>query len=160
MGCVNKTEILETNQMKDFTVSIQVNKTPEEVFDAVNNVRAWWGEAIEGDSGHLNDEFTFAHKDIHRSVQNIVELIPGKKVVWLVSDASLNFVEDKTEWKGTQIIFDIVSLDNNTELRFTHHGLIQAFQCYNSCSNAWTFLITDSLKSLIETGTGKPIRKG
>ena len=146
--------------MKDFTVSIQVNKAPAEVFDAVNDVRAWWGEEIDGDSEHLNSEFIFAHKDIHRSVQKIVELVPGKKVTWLVSDASLNFVEDKTEWKGTQIIFDIIPLDDSTELRFIHHGLIQAFQCYNSCSNAWTFLITDSLKNLIETGTGKPLPKG
>lgn len=120
----------------------------------------WWGEETEGNTTNFGDEFTFAHKDIHRSVQKIVEMIPGKKVVWLVTDAQLNFVEDKTEWKGTEIIFDIEPAENKTQLRFTHQGLISAFQCYNSCSNAWSFLVNDSLKSLLETGTGKPIPKG
>jgi hypothetical protein len=146
-----------TNQ--SYTTSFTVDQSPQEVFDAINNVRAWWGEEIDGSAGKLGDEFEFRHQDIHRSVQKITEFVPGRKVVWHVSDARLNFVKEKSEWKGTDIVFEIAFKDGKTELRFTHAGLVPAFECYGGCSGAWGFLVNDSLRSLITTGEGKPIRK-
>ena len=37
----------------------------------------------------------------------IAELVPNNRVVWLVLDNYLKFTEDKTEWKGTKIIFEV-----------------------------------------------------
>jgi len=93
---------------------------------------------------------------MHRSEQKITEFIPGKKVVWHVSDGYLGFVKDKSEWKGTDIVFEITKKDDKTELRFTHVGLVPAFECYGDCSGAWGFYINDSLRSLITTGKGLP----
>jgi hypothetical protein len=83
----------------------------------------------------------------------------NKRVVWLITDAYLSFVPNKTEWIGTKIIFEIIKSENGTELIFTHQGLVPEFECYGSCSNAWSFLISDSLKNLIQFGKGKPISK-
>ena len=33
-----------------------------------------------------------------------------------------NFTEDDTEWKDTDIVFDIARVGGRTELRFTHVG--------------------------------------
>ncbi len=101
----------------------------------------------------------FYHKDLHRSTQKITELVPGKKVVWHVSDAQLNFVKNKTEWNGTEVVFEITRKGGKTELRFTHVGLVPAFECYGDCSGAWGFYINDSLRSLITTGKGQPAQK-
>lgn len=144
---------------QSFTTTISVSQSPDEVFAAVNDVRGWWSGEIEGRTDQLGAEFTYRYKDVHRSVQKITELVPGKKVVWRVTDAHLGFVSDKTEWNGTDIVFEIAKKGDKTELRFTHDGLVPAFQCYGGCSNAWGFLVNDSLRSLITKGKGEPFPK-
>ena len=135
----------------DFTTAILTEQNPEEVFNAINNVRRWWtGEpGIEGSTDKLNDEFTYGYNPYHYSKQKVTELIPGLKIVWLVTDSKLGFVFNKTEWTGTEITFDITRKGNNTEVRFTHMGLVPGIECYGSCSNAWGSYISGSLLNWI-----------
>jgi len=142
---------------KDFSTTILVDKTTKETFNAINNVRGWWQGEIEGNTDKLNDEFIYRMEPYHFSKQKLVEFIPNKKVVWLVTESKLNFVKNKSEWTGTKIIFEISEKNNKTELRFTHSGLVREFECYGGCSGAWTDLIQKSLFSLITTGKGKKI---
>ncbi len=144
---------------KNFTTTFSVDQTPEEVFDAINNVRGWWSGDIEGSTDKLGAEFKYRYEDLHRSTQKITELVPGKKVVWHVLDSRINFVKDKTEWNGTDIVFDIAKKGDKTELRFTHVGLVPALACYEDCSEAWGSYMNDSLRSLITKGKGMPNRK-
>jgi len=139
----------------DFTTTILVDAIPQKAFDAINNVAAWWPGTIEGGTHKLNDEFTYRVGDVHYSKQKLVEVAPGKKIVWLVTDSKLNFVRDKTEWTGTKIIFDISIKGDKTQISFTHEGLVPKYECYKDCSNAWTDIIRQSLYSLITTGKGK-----
>ena len=141
---------------RNLTHSFTVDQSPEAVFAAINNVRAWWSGEIEGNTDRLGDEWTYRYQDIHCSRQRIIELVPGKRVVWLVLDSTLNFVADKTEWNGTQIIFEIARQGNQTEVVFTHVGLTPAEQCFNGCNNAWGSYINGSLRNLIATGKGQP----
>ena len=140
----------------DYTTSFSVDQTPEQVFAAINDVRGWWSGEIDGRTDKLGAEFTYRYQDVHRSTQRITELVPGKKVVWHVLDAKINFVKDKAEWNGTDIIFEITKKGDKTELRFTHVGLVPAIECYGKCAGAWGFYISDSLRSLITTGKGDP----
>jgi len=141
---------------QDLTLTFTVDQTPGEVFAAINDVRGWWSGDIEGSTVNLGDEWTYRYKDVHFSKQRITELIPGKKVVWLVLDSYLSFVKDKTEWNGTEIVFEIARKHGKTEVRFTHAGLVPAFECFGGCSGAWGFYIENSLRSLIATGKGAP----
>lgn len=144
---------------QNFTTSFLVDQTPEEAFNAVNNVHQWWTENIEGSSQKQGDEFEVRFGDVHYSKQKLTEVVPGKKVVWLVTDSHLSFVKDKSEWTNTRIIFEMAEQDGKTQLRFTHQGLVPGGECYDACSNAWTGYIQHSLKNLITTGKGQPTPK-
>ena len=132
--------------MTDFTTSFTVDRSPAEVFAAINDVRGWWTGDIEGPTAAVGDEFTYRYEDVHRSTQRVTELVPGRRVVWLVTDARLSFTDDPAEWTGTQVVFDIRAGDAGTEVRFQHVGLSPDVDCYESCSSAWAHYVNGSLR--------------
>jgi len=140
----------------DFTVSFVVDQSPESVFAAINNVRAWWSGRVEGETDALGATFTYRYEDVHFSMQRIAELVPGRRVVWHVEDASLGFTSDPHEWIGTDIMFEITPADASCEVRFTHVGLTPRLECHAGCSDAWTYYVSESLRNLITTGHGMP----
>lgn len=141
---------------QDYKTSLLVSQSPEQVFNAVTNVRGWWSEQIEGRTDALNEVFNYHYQDVHRSRIRIVEFIPNKKVVWLVEDNYFNFVTDKSEWKNTKISFEISKKADKTELVFTHIGLVPEYECFDICSDSWGNYIGSSLRGLIEQGKGNP----
>lgn len=141
------------------TIAFTVDRTPDQAFAAVTNVRGWWSGEIDGPTDEVGAEFTYRYHDVHRSTQQITELIPGRRVAWHVVDGYLNFVDDATEWTGTDITFDIVPTSDGTEVRFTHVGLAPDNECSESCSSAWHFYIATSLRNLINDGFGQPNSK-
>jgi hypothetical protein len=141
---------------KDFTTTLLVDQTPQEVFDAINNIRGWWSEEVKGTTDKLNGEFDYHYEDVHRCKMRIIEFIPAQKVVWLVLENYFNFTEDSTEWKGTTISFEISVKDNKTQIIFTHVGLVPEYECFEACRSGWTNYIQNSLLLLITTGKGKP----
>jgi hypothetical protein len=140
----------------DFATTLLVDKSPKEVFCAVSNVRGWWSEEIEGDTEKLNDEFIYHYEDIHRCKMKLIEVVPDKKVVWLVLDNYFKFTKDKSEWIGTKVIFEISQMDNKTALVMTHQGLVPEYECFEICRDAWTSYIQNSLRNLMVTGKGQP----
>jgi hypothetical protein len=63
-------------------------------------VSKWWTKqvggtstAFEGKSSTLNDEFILRHGDTHYSKHQLIKVIPDKKVVWLVTDSKLNWIQ-------------------------------------------------------------------
>jgi hypothetical protein len=141
---------------KNFTTTILVDETPRQAFDAINDVRGWWSGEIEGRTDALGAEFTYSYKKVHRTTQKITELVPGEKVVWHVTTSQLSFVRDKSEWDGTDIVFEIAKKGDKTEVRFTHVGLVPTIECYDGCSGAWGFYVNESLRDFIAKGKGQP----
>ncbi len=139
-----------------FTTTFSVDQSPEAAFNAINNVRGWWSEEIEGSTDKLGDEFTYRYKDVHHCKLKVIEVIADKKVVWLVLDNHFNFTKDESEWTGTKITFEVSRKGDTTEVHFSHVGLVPEYECYGVCSNAWGSYINGSLRSLIATGKGRP----
>lgn len=141
---------------QSYTTSFTVEQNPYDVYRAINDVRGWWEETIVGRTHEVNDEFVHWVPGVHFARIRVDELLPGKRVVWRVLDNWMSFIDDQSEWKGTQVRFDIAATDGGTEVRFTHVGLTPADKCFDVCRDAWGVYVTDSLRSLIATGVGKP----
>lgn len=140
--------------MKDFTTTHLVHQSPKEIFDAILDIRGWWSglyaEEIKGSADKLNSEFTFrAGGGAHYSKQKLIEMVPDTKIVWLITDSKLNFLDNENEWTGTKLCFDISRQGDKTQVCFTHLGLVPSFECYNECSGAWAQYLDKFLSPLI-----------
>jgi len=140
---------------KNFTATIEVAKSPQSVFKSItNDVAKWWGgKDLQGNSTKLNDEFIINHPGTHYSKQKLVEVIPDKKIVWLVTEGILHWLQnDKHEWTNTKMIFEITTKGDKTVLHFTHEGLVPEKECYAKCEQGWTMVIKDYLFNFITEG--------
>jgi hypothetical protein len=141
---------------QSFTTTFTVDRTPDDVFHAINNPRGWWSDGIEGVTDHVGGEFIFQVEAIHYSRIRVTELVPGERVVWRVIENHISFIDDQTEWVDTEIRFEISELDGSTSLRFTHVGLVPAYECWDACSTAWGSYVGGSLRNLVTSGVGMP----
>jgi len=84
----------------------------------------------------------------------LIEVIPDKKIVWLVTENKLSWLnKDKEEWTNTKMIFEISTQDEKTILHFTHEGLVPEKECFAMCEKGWTMIVKDWLFHFIGFGT-------
>lgn len=141
--------------MSDLTHSFTVEATPQQAFDAIVDVRSWWGATnIVGPTDQAGADWFYLVPDIHYSKQRTAELVPAERVVWEFTDGYLDFIADKGEWIGTTGRFDIDSDGAQTTVTFTHAGLASTDECYDVCYDAWRHYITTSLRQRILIGSG------
>ena len=127
----------------NFQYSFSTPISASEAFAHLLNPRNWWvglfNETIQGKSEAINDEFSFSAGDgVHYSNQRLLECVPDEKLVWLVTESNLSFLQNTNEWAGTKICFDLEKMDAQTKITFTHLGLTPQIGCYGGCSSAWT----------------------
>jgi hypothetical protein len=142
-------------ETKNYQAAITVHATPEKSYEAVTHVRDWWGQDLEGNSEKLHDVFTIHFGDTYVTFK-IDEAVPSKKITWLVTDSYLPFLNDKTEWTNTSIVFELTKQNDETIIDMTHVGLTPAVECYDECKQGWDFYIKQSLLKFINTGEGAP----
>ena len=109
---------------KDFQATIVLEKSSRDVFKTItDDVAKWWGgKDLEGSTTKLNDEFVIHHPGAHYSKQKLVEVIPGKKVVWVTTESIRK--TDNYDWTGTKFIFELTPKGDNTLLKFIYDGVV------------------------------------
>tara|TARA_R110000868_G_scaffold143879_4_gene362601 strand:- start:12061 stop:12939 length:879 start_codon:yes stop_codon:yes gene_type:complete len=144
----------------NFQLEIIVSTSIEKVFQSITNeIPLWWTEMFEGASDKLGEKFTVSFgSSVYKTIQ-VEELIPKKKVSWLVTDTLMDLPElkNKREWLNTIIIWEFREENTRTIIHVTHIGLNPTIECYGICSTGWR-QFCDSLKSHLEKGNGMPYR--
>lgn len=142
----------------DIHVSFVVPVTAEKASDAICRVSSWWTVNTVGSTSKLNDTFTVSFGET-KSHFRITEMVPGKRINWLVEDCNLHWLKDKKEWKDTNILWEISSEGDKTRIDMTHVGLGPQKECFEDCTKGWTHYVAESLSKLITTGKGDPDHK-
>jgi len=148
---------------QSFTTTLSVGATPDQAFEAINDVRGWWSQDVDGRTDTVGAEFAYRGnldgRNVHRAQIRVTELVPGERVEWHVLDNWMAFIDDQSEWTDTRIVFEISPTAGGSEIRFSHLGLTTAYECYDACFSAWTFFLQDSLRALINAGHGDPMAR-
>lgn len=141
-------------QNNSFSSSISATIRAEEAIKKISKVPEWWGVTLTGNADKQGDTFTVKMTGDSFFNFTVTELIPGKRVVWLVTDCHMPWYSDKAEWTDTRLVFDLKETNGTTELTFTHEGLTPDVECYKDCESGWTHWIRTSLASYLTTGKG------
>jgi hypothetical protein len=139
----------------NYNCAFAVKHVVKEVFDCICRVKDWWAIDIDGDSDKLNDVFTIHFGDTYVTFK-ITEMIANNKIVWHVTDCFLPWLNDKTEWTNTEVVYDITESIDGVTISMTHVGLIPGIECYDGCKKGWDFYAGESLRKLITEGKGEP----
>jgi hypothetical protein len=104
---------------KSFTATIEVSKSPQDVFKCLKEVPKWWSKDFEGSSAKLHDEFVILPSRPPFLKTRLIEVIPDKKIVWYVTESNLDWLEkDQAEWTGTKMIFELTPKENKTVINY------------------------------------------
>jgi uncharacterized protein YndB with AHSA1/START domain len=115
---------MSTRKYKEanYTVSIEVAKSPEHVFNCLVNLKQWWPEDFEGEDLCLNSEFVLTTGDSHYSKNKVIEFVPEKKLAWIATGSIRK--TDNFDWTGTKMIFELTPEGRSTILKFTYDGVV------------------------------------
>lgn len=141
-------------EKNDFNCSITANISANEATEKISKVPEWWGVTVTGSAEKQNDAFIVKMGGDSFFNFTVSELIPGNRIVWLVTDCYMPWYANKKEWAGTKLIFGLSEDNGATTLNFTHEGLTPDVECYKDCEPGWTHWIATSLFSYLTTGKG------
>ncbi len=138
----------------DILHRVGMKSSPEAVYGALSTIEglaSWWTVDTRGNTG-IGDviKFTFTAdgRELGFFDMKVLELDPGKRVLWQVDGGP-------AEWVGTRVHWDLKQEDGFTIILFRHEGWREPVEFMSHCSTKWaTFLM--SLKALLETGKGSP----
>lgn len=149
---------MNTNIQTDYHASIVVPGSVKKASEAISQVSSWWTENITGSSKNKDDIFE-VHFGETFSKFRIIENLPGKIIRWHVMDCNLHWMKNKKEWKDTEVLWEISSVDDSTRIDMTHVGLVPGIECFEDCNKGWNHYVKVSLYKLLTEGRGEPDHK-
>lgn len=135
--------------MVDILHRVGITSSPDDVYQALatrEGLSGWWTTDTQGENkvgGMLQFRFDAGGFDME-----VLELDPGKRVLWQVADGP-------AEWIGTHVSWELNQEDDYTIVLFKHQGWREPVEFMHHCSTKWAVFLM-SLKSLLETGQANP----
>jgi uncharacterized protein YndB with AHSA1/START domain len=136
--------------MPDILNRVEVQSSADATYRAlatIGGLAGWWTSDTKGEAdvgGTI--KFTFGTRGFFD--MKVLELQPGKRVLWQV-------VDGPEDWIGTKVAFDLKEDNGATVILFKHQGWKEPSEFMHHCSTKWAMFLM-SLKGLLETGKGTP----
>jgi uncharacterized protein YndB with AHSA1/START domain len=136
--------------MPDILHRVGIKASTQDVYKAlatIDGLAGWWTSTTRGDS-KVSGEIHFQFGDRGFFGVKVLELVPGKRVLWEV-------VKGPDKWVGTKIGFELKQEGAQATVLFKHQDWSEPSEFMHHCSTKWaTFLM--SMKSFVELGKGSP----
>lgn len=136
--------------MADILHRVGITSPVADVYTALTTAEGlagWWTTDTEGEGDKVGGVLRFRFGPGGFDMK-VLELDPGKRVLWEV-------VEGPEEWVGTRVVWDLAQVEDYTIVLFQHQGWREPVEFMYHCSTKWAIFLM-SLKSLNETGKGAP----
>ena len=140
---------------QDYRCRIEAPVSAADAFDKISRVSEWWALKFSGSARELGDTFQVRFGGTFVDFE-ITEVVPNQKIVWQVVNCNMNWLNDKTEWNGTSVLWELAENDGVTGVTMVHRGLVPGIECYEDCESGWTFFVSQSLQQFLTTGIGLP----
>lgn len=146
--------------MDSYTNKLVIKTSPQKLYEAITTKKGlskWWTKQVEI-YPEVGGTATFKFGKIAYVVMKIAKMVSNKEFIWKCVEQNFKIkgTNATNEWVGTTIKFSIVqNPDETTTLSFVHEGLNTNLISYKSSNSSWNKFLK-SLKSFLETGTGKP----
>lgn len=141
--------------MVDILQRVGIKSSLDKVYQALTTVEGlagWWTHNTQGEAdkvgGVIQFRFSAGGVEIGGFDMEVLELQPGKRVLWQV-------VDGPAEWIGTKVNFDLKQAGDHAIVLFKHQDWKEPVEFMHHCSTKWAIYLM-SLKSLAETGKGAP----
>lgn len=145
---------------ENYERTIEVDATAADAFAALTTGMKHWWTSEAGQFEKVGDvaRFGFSGRNGYWTFKAVT--LDPDRIEWECVEA-LHIHEGKpkeieTEWLGTRAVWTLTETGSGTRLDFEHQGLTPELLCYDICEAGWDMFFVDSLKSYLDTGTGKP----
>jgi hypothetical protein len=157
METVTMTGMTTVFAQSDIQFEFNVPVSADLAYSAIGKVKDWWIRDSVGEPSAFGSSFTVHFNREQDFVRfEVTEAQPGRRYVWHVQDCFLHWFEDKMEWNGTDVIFDIAPTPGGSVITMVHRGLTPDVECYAACNAGWEGHVMKSLYKLITEGAGTP----
>jgi hypothetical protein len=136
--------------MPDILHRVAIKAPANDVYKALSTrdgLAGWWTRDTRGD-GKVGGVIRFRFEPRAFFGMKVLDAQPDKRLLWEV-------VDGPAEWIGTRIGFDLAAEADWTVVLFGHRGWKEPIEFMHHCATKWAVFLM-SLKSLAETGTGRP----
>ncbi len=139
----------------DIHFEFDVPVSAELAYSAIARPQEWWIRDIAGETAAPGGSFNVRFGGENSFVKfTVTDAQPVRRYVWHADDCFLPWFEDKTEWNGTDVIFDITPTAAGCSVSMVHRGLTPEVACYNACTAGWEKHFVTGLQKLITDGVG------
>ena len=136
--------------MADILHRVGIRSSLDDAYKALatrEGLASWWTNDTRGES-EVDGVLEFRFGERGGFDMKVLELTPGKRVLWKV-------VDGPKEWIGTKISWDLRKEGERSIVMFKHEGWREPVEFMHHCSTKWAVFLM-SLKSLVENGRGAP----